>query len=148
MANDILLLRDTDSLLLRGTDRLALRVSEVGNPPVNTVLPAVTGSTVVGGTLTTTDGTWTNSPDDYAYEWERSGDGSTGWESVPETNNTYVTDDPADIGYYFRSKVTATNADGSASAYSTPVGPITDVAPTFKPHWALNRSRILGSGIR
>jgi hypothetical protein len=40
---------------------------------VNTVLPAATGTGIVGSTITVTSGTWTNSPVSYAYRWLRSG---------------------------------------------------------------------------
>jgi len=41
--------------------------------PVNTVAPAVTGTTVVGQVLTTTNGTWTGVPTPtYSYQWYRS----------------------------------------------------------------------------
>ena len=36
--------------------------------PANSVLPVITGSTVEGGVLTTTPGTWSGSPT-YAYQW-------------------------------------------------------------------------------
>src|SRR5574342_605687 len=35
--------------------------------PANTVPPAVTGTAVVGQTLSTTNGTWTNSPSTFSY---------------------------------------------------------------------------------
>ena len=37
--------------------------------PVNTVVPAITGTAQVGETLSGSDGTWTNTPTSYAYEW-------------------------------------------------------------------------------
>jgi hypothetical protein len=36
--------------------------------PVNTVAPIVSGSTTEGTTLTTTNGSWTNSPTAFAYQ--------------------------------------------------------------------------------
>jgi len=38
-------------------------------PPVNTIAPVISGTMVVGQTLTTTDGTWTNSPTSFTYQW-------------------------------------------------------------------------------
>lgn len=52
--------------------------------PVNSVLPAITGTTTVGQTLTTTNGTWSNSPT-YAREWLRDGSPISG-----ATGTTYV----------------------------------------------------------
>ena len=42
------------------------------SPPVNTVLPGITGTTAAGQTLTATQGTWTGTaPITYAYQWQR-----------------------------------------------------------------------------
>lgn len=41
--------------------------------PVCSVAPAITGTTTVGQTLTCSTGTWSNTPDAYAYQWNRSG---------------------------------------------------------------------------
>lgn len=40
--------------------------------PVNSVLPAITGTKTVGQTLTCSTGTWTQSPS-YTYQWMRDG---------------------------------------------------------------------------
>ncbi len=42
--------------------------------PVNTALPVVTGNQEVGQTLTTTNGTWTNSPTSFTYQWKTGGE--------------------------------------------------------------------------
>jgi hypothetical protein len=42
------------------------------NMPVNSVLPAITGTKTVGQTLTCSTGTWTLSPS-YSYQWLRNG---------------------------------------------------------------------------
>ena len=41
--------------------------------PVNTVLPAITGTVRAGETLTCGTGTWTESPSSYAYQWYEDG---------------------------------------------------------------------------
>jgi lysophospholipase L1-like esterase len=79
--------------------------------PVNSVLPSVSGTTELGQTLTTTNGTWTGSPS-FAYQWYRNGVVIGG-----ATNNTYVLVS-ADLGTTITSTVTATNAGGSTSATS------------------------------
>jgi hypothetical protein len=40
-----------------------------GLRPVNTVLPAISGTEQVGETLSVTDGTWLNTPTAYSYQW-------------------------------------------------------------------------------
>jgi hypothetical protein len=49
----------------------AFNVAGTASPPVNTVAPAVTGTATQGQTLTTDNGTWTNSPTGYTYQWQR-----------------------------------------------------------------------------
>jgi len=85
-----------------------------GTGPVNTVAPAVTGTTGLGDTLTATSGTWTGYPASftYAYQWTRNGVDISG-----ATANTRVIA-TADSGAALVCRVTATNATGSTSANS------------------------------
>ena len=43
--------------------------------PLNTTAPTISGNTLIGSTLTTTDGTWTSTdayaPVSYSYQWKR-----------------------------------------------------------------------------
>lgn len=102
--------------------RLALKmglnpptISTAATPrPINVSLPVVTANYgyYPSSTLTSTNGTWINSPTSYAYQWQRNGSNISG-----ATSSTYVlTVD--DIGYNIRCEVTATNADGNGSAAS------------------------------
>lgn len=87
-----------------------------GEPPVNTIAPVVSGSGVVGQTLTTTNGTWSGTlPITYTYQWLRN--------SLPisgATSQTYLLV-YADRGANVICVVTATNVDGSASANSNTI---------------------------
>ena len=53
--------------------------------PANTVLPVISGSTVVGNVLTTTSGTWTGFPaPTFTYQWQRAAGvdaATTAWSS-------------------------------------------------------------------
>ena len=80
--------------------------------PVNTVVPALTGTVTVGSVLTTDDGTWTGGVDSYAYAWMRDGVAITGF-----TANTYTLQ-VNDVATNIKSRVTATNVDGSTPEYS------------------------------
>jgi hypothetical protein len=86
-------------------------------PPVNTVRPLVTGTTVTGSNLTSTTGTWTNATT-YAREWTRDGSPIAG-----ATGATYALVG-ADEGALIAVNVTATGPGGEASMSSLPVGPI------------------------
>jgi hypothetical protein len=86
--------------------------------PANTALPVISGSIVVGQTLTTTNGTWTNSPTGYTYQWTRGGVNIAG--ATASTYTLVTADNTTNIAVV----VTATNANGSATATSASVGPI------------------------
>lgn len=85
--------------------------ASVSLPPVptNTVAPVVSGTALMGYTLSTTDGTWTNTPTSYTYQWTRAGADISG-----ATANTYAVT-IADEGEAIRCKVTAINAGGSST---------------------------------
>ena len=54
------------------TRTINIAVQQAPVLPANTVLPVISGSTVVGQTLTTTDGTWTGFPaPGFTYQWQR-----------------------------------------------------------------------------
>src|SRR6476469_3339159 len=81
--------------------------------PVNTAPPTVSGTATVGQTLTAGDGTWSNSPLSYAYQWLRCNGGGNSCVSIASaTQKTYVLV-AADEGHAIKVRVTATNADGS-----------------------------------
>jgi hypothetical protein len=91
----------------------------VASAPVNTGLPAISGTTTVGSTLTTTNGTWSGTPTiGYAYQWKRGGTNISG-----ATASTYLLVS-ADLAATVAVTVTATNTVGSTGATSTAVGPI------------------------
>ena len=46
--------------------------------PVNTGVPQITGTTTQGQTLTTSNGSWSNSPTGYVYQWRKDGTNLTG----------------------------------------------------------------------
>jgi hypothetical protein len=92
--------------------------------PSNTGEPSVSGRTVQGQTLRTTNGTWAGTqPFTFRYRWLRcdaSGGGVNGvnCSTIPgETRRTLVLR-RADVGHRIRSRVIASNADGTASANS------------------------------
>src|ERR687888_370845 len=92
--------------------------------PRNAGEPQVFGRTVQGQTLRTTNGTWAGTaPFTFRYRWLRcdtSGGGVNGVNCstiLGETRRTLVLR-RADVGHRIRSRVIASNADGTASANS------------------------------
>jgi hypothetical protein len=103
-------------------------------PPVNLVLPAVSGSAQVGQVLTSSTGSWAGTtPLSYAFQWLRCDGGGGSCVAVAgATGRSYVVAS-ADKGSTLRSKVTATNKAGSASAQSAPSAVVT--AGTSSIYW-------------
>lgn len=96
----------------RGKAAYRRAADAAGKKPINSVLPAITGTTTQGQTLTCSTGTWSNTPDGYAYQWNRAG--------VPiggATASTRVLA-LADVGSTMTCTVTATNLGVSSSATS------------------------------
>jgi hypothetical protein len=99
--------------------------------PVNSTLPVISGTTTIDSVLTSTNGTWTNSPTSYAYQWKR---GATNIGTNANTYQLVLADSTAEITCV----VTATNAGGSTPATSNTItadnyAPINTVAPVVTP---------------
>ncbi len=89
------------------------------SPPANLPsYPTISGSPVVGETLTASNGSWSGSPSEYRYQWRR---GSTNISGA--TNQTYIVDG-GDVGSIITVVVTAVNAGGDGVATSAGVGPV------------------------
>ncbi len=101
--------------------------------PVNTAPPTISGTATVGQTLTASDGTWSNSPTSYAYQWLRcNGGGNSCTNIAGAITKTYVLV-AADAGQTIRVRVTATNTDGSASAQSNQTTAVTAATSSAAP---------------
>ena len=107
--------------------------------PQNTGQPVVSGRTIQGETLTTTNGQWSgSSPLTFRYRWLRcdtSGGGANGVNcaTIPgETRRTHILT-RADVGHRIRSRVIASNADGTASANSNATGTIRPSSTAGRP---------------
>src|SRR5918994_641506 len=92
--------------------------------PRNTGEPSVSGRTVQGRTLRTTNGTWSGTtPLTFRYRWLRcdtTGGGPNGVNcaTIPAATRRMYVLRFADVGHRIRSRVIASNADGTASANS------------------------------
>jgi hypothetical protein len=102
-------------------------------PPSNTALPQVTGTAQQGDQLSSTTGTWTNSPSSYSYQWsDCTASAATSCTAITGATASTYTLTATDVGQYVIVVVTAHNESAStASATGTPVkGPVLPLAPT------------------
>ena len=118
-----------------------------GAAPTNTAPPVISGTAKVGEELTVSQGSWTNSPTGYRYQWLRcDADFLICSDVVGATGSTYGVR-TADLGYRLRVEVTARNAAGTGTARSAPtavVGPTTP-PPNGPPSLSVISVRFLGS---
>jgi hypothetical protein len=108
-------------------------VQAAGAAPANTAPPTISGTPQAGQTLTAANGTWSNSPTSFTYQWQRCNSAGASCTNIPgETGQTRIVAND-DVGNRLRVVVTARNAVGSASANSSP----TDVISTGLPAGAI-----------
>ena len=103
-----------------------------GNPvytptsPINTVLPAITGTPIAGSVLTCSTGTWSTgssgSPITYTYQWIHGITNISG-----ATSNTLTLGFQQYVGETIQCAVTATNYAGSTLSVTTTTAPVAPV---------------------
>ena len=86
--------------------------------PVNSVVPAISGTPSFYETLTATTGTWANAPSSYSYQWSRSGSSGGSYSDIPGATNFAYRLGTADVAQFLKVTVTATNSGGSTAATS------------------------------
>ena len=96
--------------------------------PVNTTLPTISGTAQQGDTLTASQGSWSNSPTSYAYQWQDCNSSSGSCSNITSATSSSYTVAVADEDHTIVVVVTATNAGGPASATSTATSPGTGPA--------------------
>jgi hypothetical protein len=96
-------------------------VTFTASPPVNTVAPTIAPTSGTAGSTTysvTSDGSWTNSPTSYAYQWQYNDQGSTFLSISGATSSSYLP--PSNFFSFYvspiRCRVTASNSGGAGSA--------------------------------
>ena len=122
--------RRTSVLVLLGAALAAVALAGIAgaqqqnSPPVVRALPTIEGEAQEGKTLTAKNGEWDGSaPISYTYQWRLCRADGTGCVNIAGQTNPVYTVRAADVNNTLRVRVTATNADGSATAASriTPV---------------------------
>ena len=92
--------------------------------PVNSAVPTVSGTAQQGDTLTASNGSWSNSPSSYGYQWQDCVSSSSCSNVSGATGSSYVLQS-SDVGDTVDVVVTASNAGGSGSASSAQTGVVT-----------------------
>ena len=86
------------------------------NPPQNFAAPSISGSSLVGSLLSViSNGTWSNNPTSFAYQWY------SGATLIPNQTSVSYTTVAGDIGSAITCQVIATSAGGSAAANSNSI---------------------------
>lgn len=93
-------------------------------PPVFSHIPTITGTATVGSTLTTDWGTVDNGPADLTFEWIQQGT-----LVIPNVTGLTYTLTDGDVGTTIRTRVTATNAFGTAVSTSDPTSAVANLTP-------------------
>jgi hypothetical protein len=81
--------------------------------------------------LTTTNGSWSNSPTSYTYQWQDCDFAGANCTDISGATGSLYPLASADVNHTIRVAVTASNATGSASASSTATALVTDGAILF-----------------
>ncbi len=105
-------------------------VVTVALPPVNTVLPSVSGSVVEGQTLSASTGTWTGSPTSYGYQWEDCNTTGGSCSNIGGATSATYQLASGDVGHTVRVVVTASNAGGSTKASSAATAVVLPLPPS------------------
>jgi hypothetical protein len=98
--------------------------------PSNTSPPTISGSAVVGGTLTASPGSWSGStPMSFGYRWQRCNANGNKCDNIGKARSQSIRLGQGDVGHTLRVSVTATNSDGSSNAVSAPSAVVSSGAP-------------------
>jgi hypothetical protein len=92
----------------------------VGVPVIGSA-PVITGMASQGNVLSATDGTWTNTPASWSFQWNRNGSPISGATGTVTTGTITYTVQPADVGTTVTVSVQAINSTGTSIA-STSAG--------------------------
>jgi hypothetical protein len=87
-------------------------------PPQATAIPTVSGQTIVGQILSTSNGDWPGTVSGFVYQWQRSSNAGLTWTNISGARASSYTILAADAGYVIRAQVSLTTNAGSSAAYS------------------------------
>jgi len=98
--------------------------------PAGTAPPVISGTATEGQTLTTSNGSWSNAPTSYTYQWQDCNGAGQSCTNVSGATTSSYGLAAADVGHTIRVVVTATNSGGSTPVTSASVGPVSAPPPT------------------
>ncbi|MCW2241407.1 FG-GAP-like repeat-containing protein [Azospirillum canadense] len=124
-----------NALAANGTTTLYDFATAANLAPVNTVVPTVTGTAAVGGTLSAGTGVWSDGDGDaltYATQWYRADDanGSNETAITGATDGSYTLT-AADSGKRIRAVVTASDGNGASPSATSVWTVVTNSAPVL-----------------
>ena len=88
-------------------------------PPANTAPPTITGTAQQGQVLTAHNGTWSNEPTSFAYQWQRCDTAGANCAPISAATTQTYTPLAPDVGSTLRVALTATNAGGNSEPASS-----------------------------
>jgi len=89
--------------------------------PANTVLPVISGTAQQGQLLSASQGSWSNSPTGFGYQWLQCSSSGSGCQAITGATSQTYTPGASDVGSTIRVGETASNASGAgASVISNP----------------------------
>jgi hypothetical protein len=112
--------RDVDRLTDRSVERI-----RTGLVARTSGRPVVSGSPVLGMTLSTTQGTWTGDQLVFSYQWERCVEPEEGCVPIPNATSAAYTIVEGDLGSSLRATVTGRNRLGATTTTSEPTAFVT-----------------------
>ena len=102
------------------------------SPPANTALPVISGTAQQGQTLTASNGSWTNSPTAFAYQWQDCDSAGASCTSISGATTSSYTLAAGDLGHTIRVGVVASNAGGQGAATSAQTTTVTAASSPAK----------------
>ena len=126
------------SALIGATIAATAAQATIAAAPQSNSPPTISGQTREGRTLTALNGSWGNAPTSFSYQWQQCDASGANCNSIVGATSKTYTVVAGDVDHQLRVAVTATNADGTASATSQPSGvissrsgPTNTAAPTI-----------------
>ena len=110
------------SALIGATIAATAAQATIAAAPQSNSPPTISGQTREGRTLTALNGTWGNAPTSFAYQWQQCDALRRELQLDRRGDLEDLHGRAGDVDHQLRVAVTATNADGSASATSQPSG--------------------------